>query len=88
MTSLREDGSRKPYTSPNGGTRAERYFTLPYDYWTGEQRGYTTLGFGMRATSVSAFDHRTLCAGASCLLARPSAGRAAGQAAQSPRIGG
>jgi len=45
LTSLREDGSGKAYTSPNGGTRAERYFTLPFDYWTGEQRAYTTLSF-------------------------------------------
>ena len=45
LTSLREDGTGKAYTSPNGGTRAERYFTLPFDYWTGEQRWYTTLTF-------------------------------------------
>lgn len=45
LTSLREDGSGKAYTSPNGGTRAERYFTLPFEYWTGVERWYTTLTF-------------------------------------------
>lgn len=45
LTALREDGSGKAYTSPNGGSRAERYFTVPFAYWTHEQRWYTTLGF-------------------------------------------
>ncbi|MGF1651808.1 MAG: hypothetical protein ACFCUP_00615 [Actinomycetales bacterium] len=45
ITSLREDGSGKPYTSPSGGTRAERYFTLPFEYWASEERWYRTLTF-------------------------------------------
>lgn len=45
LTSLREDGSGKAYTSPNGSARAERYFTLPFAYWTSEERWYATLTF-------------------------------------------
>lgn len=45
FTALREDGSRQPYTSPNGSRLSERYFTVPFDYWTAEERWYTTLPF-------------------------------------------
>lgn len=45
LTSLREDGSGKAYTSPNGSTRAERYFTLPFEYWTSDESWYSTLTF-------------------------------------------
>jgi len=43
LTALREDGSGEPYTSPNGKARADRYFTLPFEYWTADQRWYVTL---------------------------------------------
>lgn len=46
---LREDGSGKGYYSPMGGTGDERYFTLPFEYWTAEQRWYRSLGFPAKA---------------------------------------
>ncbi len=49
ITSLREDGLGKPYTYPNGTMRDERYFKLPYEYWTAEQRWYRTLPFRAKA---------------------------------------
>ncbi len=45
ITALREDGLGKSYTSPNGSKRSERYFKLPYDYWTAQQRWYRVLPF-------------------------------------------
>lgn len=48
FTALREDGTGQPYTSPNGGRLAERYFTIPYDYWTAEQHWYVTLPFAAK----------------------------------------
>jgi hypothetical protein len=49
VTALLEDGSGKPYTYPKGSSVDERYFKLPYDYWTAEQRWYRTLPFRAKA---------------------------------------
>lgn len=49
ITALREDGSGSPYTYPTGQRRDERYFKLPYAYWTAEQRWYRTLSFRAKA---------------------------------------
>ncbi len=49
LTSLREDGSGTDYTSPDGATAAERYFTLPLAYWTDEQAWYSSLPFPAKA---------------------------------------
>jgi hypothetical protein len=38
ITSLREDGSGADYDSPDGKSVAERYLTLPFDYWTADER--------------------------------------------------
>jgi hypothetical protein len=42
---LREDGLGKSYTYPKGTGRDERYFKMPYEYWTADQRWYRTLSF-------------------------------------------
>lgn len=44
VTSLREDGLGGDYDSPDGKTAHERYLTLPFEYWTAEERWYQTLG--------------------------------------------
>jgi hypothetical protein len=49
ITALREDGLGKSYTYPNGSRRDERYFKLPYDYWTAERRWYRILTFRAKA---------------------------------------
>lgn len=49
ITALREDGLGKAYTYPTGGKRDERYFKLPYAYWTAEQRWYRILSFRAKA---------------------------------------
>jgi hypothetical protein len=48
FTSLKEDGSREPYTSPDGAKRADRYFTVPFEFWTSDERWYTTLTFAAK----------------------------------------
>lgn len=45
ITALREDGSRQPYTYPRGGRGDDRYFQLPYAYWTDEHAWHTNLSF-------------------------------------------
>lgn len=49
ITALREDGLGKPYSYPKGTSRGERYFKIPYEYWTAEQRWYRTLPFRAKA---------------------------------------
>lgn len=49
ITALREDGLGKVYTYPSGSKRDERYFKLPYDYWTAEKRWYRILPFRAKA---------------------------------------
>jgi hypothetical protein len=49
FTSLREDGSGQPYTSPNGSSRDERFFTLPFEYWTAEDAWYRSLPLPAKA---------------------------------------
>jgi hypothetical protein len=49
ITALREDGLGKPYTYPKGLGRQERYFKLPYEYWTADQRWYRVLPFRAKA---------------------------------------
>jgi len=49
FTSRREDGSGQPYTSPDGTSREERFFTLPFEYWTAEQAWYRTLSLPAKA---------------------------------------
>lgn len=49
ITALREDGHGLAYTYPNGGKRDERYFKLPFDYWTSDHRWYRTLSFRAKA---------------------------------------
>lgn len=47
-TSLREDGSGEPYTAPTGRD-GDRYFRLPFAYWTDEQAWYRTLSLPAKA---------------------------------------
>jgi hypothetical protein len=49
FTALREDGTRDPYTSPDGKTQAERFFTLPFEYWLAEQAWYRSLPMHAKA---------------------------------------
>lgn len=49
FTSRREDGSGQAYTSPDGKSREERFFTLPFEYWTAEQTWYRTLSLPAKA---------------------------------------
>jgi hypothetical protein len=48
LTALREDGSGKPYSSPDGNSRAEQYFTLPFAYWSADERWYASLPFAAK----------------------------------------
>jgi hypothetical protein len=41
ITALREDSSGEPYCHP--GVSKDRYFRLPFAFWTAEQRWYRTL---------------------------------------------
>ncbi|WP_158021538.1 hypothetical protein [Mycolicibacterium chubuense] len=49
FTSLREDGSREDYTAPSGRDVDNRYFQLPFDYWTDDQAWYRTLNLAAKA---------------------------------------
>lgn len=49
ITCLMEDGSGEPYTSPTGHKRDQRYFTLPFEYWTAPERWYRELDFPAKA---------------------------------------
>lgn len=49
VTSLREDGSGKPYSYPGRTGRDERYLKLPYAYWAGPDRWYRNLSFPAKA---------------------------------------
>lgn len=49
IISLREDGLGGPYTHPTGSRRDERYFKLPYEYWTEGAHWYRTLTFRAKA---------------------------------------
>lgn len=49
FTALREDGSGLAYTSPDGSSRDERFFTVPFEYWTAEQAWYRTLSLPAKA---------------------------------------
>lgn len=42
-TALHEDGSRQPYTSPDGSAPEDVYLTLPFAYWTSTERWYRRL---------------------------------------------
>lgn len=48
-TSLAEDGSGDPYTSPDGRARANRYLTLPFEYWTGPDFWFRRLSLRAKA---------------------------------------
>ncbi len=49
VTSLFEDGSGRDYYSPDGKTTAERYLTLPFEYWRAPERWYRELDFPAKA---------------------------------------
>lgn len=49
FTARREDGSGEPYTSPDGSSRDDRFFTLPFEYWTAEQAWYRSLPLNAKA---------------------------------------
>lgn len=55
-TMLLEDGSRQPYTYPQGGRgRGDgRYFKLPHTYWTDEHAWYSNLSFPAKAMLLMA----------------------------------
>lgn len=40
---LREDASGEPYTPPDGKRRADRYFTIPFEYWLDDPAWYREL---------------------------------------------
>jgi hypothetical protein len=52
FTALREDGSGQVYTSPDGKSRDERFFTLPFEYWTAEQSWYRSLPLHAKAVLI------------------------------------
>ena len=43
FTSTREDGSREAYTAPSGRDIDNRYFQIPFAYWTDAEAWYSTL---------------------------------------------
>jgi hypothetical protein len=49
FTALCEDGSGDPYASPDGKTLADRFFTLPFDYWLDEEAWYWSLPMHAKA---------------------------------------
>lgn len=49
VTSLREDGLGGDYDSPDGKSAPECYLTMPFEYWTAEERWYRTLSFPAKA---------------------------------------
>jgi hypothetical protein len=49
ITALCEDGKGEPYSYPTGSKRSERYFRLPYEYWTDEKRLYRNLSLRAKA---------------------------------------
>lgn len=49
FTSLREDGSREDYTAPSGRDVDNRYFQLPFEYWTDDQAWYRRLTLAGKA---------------------------------------
>lgn len=49
FTSLREDGSREDYTAPSGRDIQNRYFQLPFAYWTDPEAWYRTLTLAAKA---------------------------------------
>jgi hypothetical protein len=49
VVALREDGSGRPYTYPTGNKRDERYFKIPFEFWTADDRWYRTLSFRAKA---------------------------------------
>ncbi len=60
VTSLREDGSRSQYTSPDGSDRDERYFKLPFAYWTAAEAWYRLLGLPAKAMLLIALTQRPI----------------------------
>jgi hypothetical protein len=42
FTSTREDGSREAYTAPSGRDIDNRYFQIPFAYWTDAEAWYRT----------------------------------------------
>lgn len=52
ITPLKEDGSGEDYTHPY--VERERYFQLPYAFWTAEQRWYRTLDLAETAVLLIA----------------------------------
>jgi len=54
LTALREDGSGKPYTSPNGKVLSDRYFTVPFEYWTAQEHWYATLSLPAKVILIIA----------------------------------
>jgi hypothetical protein len=52
ITPLKEDGSGNAYTHP--GVSHDRYFQLPYVFWTAEQRWYRTLDLAETAVLLIA----------------------------------
>jgi hypothetical protein len=49
FTSLREDGSGEDYVAPSGRDVDNRYFQIPFAYWTDEQAWYRTLSLVAKA---------------------------------------
>jgi hypothetical protein len=49
IIALQEDGQGKKYTYPSGTKRDERYFKLPFEYWTGSENWYRSLPFRAKA---------------------------------------
>jgi hypothetical protein len=55
VTALDEDGSGSEYMYPGGG--ADRYFKIPFEYWTGQW--YLTLSFAAKAMLMIALSLRS-----------------------------
>lgn len=57
VTLLKEDGSGAPYTHPYRAR--ERYFKVPFEYWTADERWYRTLSLPAKAVLLIALSLRT-----------------------------
>lgn len=54
IVALHEAGTGTEYAYPTGARADERYFKLPFSYWTGDEHSYLTLSFPAKAVLLVA----------------------------------
>lgn len=57
VVALHEDGSRRPYDHPDGRSAGDRYFKIPFAYWTDDW--YWTLSLPAKAVLLIALSLRS-----------------------------